>query len=101
MAQEQYSIKERESINVGKPRKYTVVFHNDDFTTMDFVVMVLKEVFYKSEMEAITIMMDVHKKGEGHVGTYPYDLAVSKRNKATSMARDEGFPLKITVQLAD
>ena len=99
MAQEQISIRQHESVNIGRPRKYTVIFHNDDFTTMDFVVKVLKEVFYKSEVEAISIMMDVHKKGTGEVGSYTYDLAITKKDRAISMAREEGFPLRITVQL--
>ena len=98
MAQEKISIRQRESVNIGRPRKYSVIFHNDDFTTMDFVVAVLKEVFYKSDIEAVSIMMDVHKKGKGIVGSYSYDLALTKRDKATAMAREEGFPLKITVQ---
>lgn len=97
MAQEQTNIKQKENINIGRPRKYSVVFHNDDFTTMDFVVKVLKEVFFKSEMDAITIMKDVHKKGKGLVGTYPYDIALTKKERATTMAREEGFPLRISV----
>lgn len=98
MAQEQISIRQHDSVNIGRPRKYSVIFHNDDFTTMDFVVKVLKEVFYKSEVEAVSIMMDVHKKGTGEVGSYPYDLAITKKDRAISMAREEGFPLRITVQ---
>ncbi len=98
MAQEQTIIKQREDVNIGRPRKYSVVFHNDDFTTMDFVVKVLKEVFFKSEMEAVTIMMDVHKKGKGIVGSYSYDIALTKKDRATKMAREEGFPLRISIQ---
>ncbi len=100
MAQEQFNIKQHESVNVRKPRKYFVVFHNDDFTTMDFVVQILKEVFFKSEIDAFTIMMDVHNSGKGVVGTYSYDMAHTKKEKATAMAREEGFPLKITIQPA-
>ncbi|MDE6481125.1 MAG: ATP-dependent Clp protease adaptor ClpS [Muribaculaceae bacterium] len=98
MAQEQISIRQQGSVNIGRPRKYSVIFHNDDFTTMDFVVKVLKDVFYKSEVEAVSIMMDVHKKGVGVVGSYPYDLALTKKDRAIEMAREEGFPLRITVQ---
>ncbi len=98
MAQEQFNIKQHDSVNIGKPRRYFVVLHNDDFTTMDFVVKVLKEVFFKSEIDAISIMMDVHNKGKGEIGTYSYDLAVTKKDKATAMAREEGFTLRITVE---
>ncbi len=100
MAQEQFNIKQHDSVNIGKPRRYNVVIHNDDFTTMDFVVKILKEVFYKSEIDAITIMMDVHNSGKGIVGSYSYDMALTKSDKATAMAREEGFPLRITIQPA-
>lgn len=100
MSQQQFSIQERNSVRLHKPRKYKVIFHNDDFTTMEFVIKVLKEVFYKSEMEAFSIMMDVHKKEKGIVGVYSYDMALSKRDRAIEMAREEGFPLKITVEPA-
>ncbi|MBD5278436.1 MAG: ATP-dependent Clp protease adaptor ClpS [Bacteroides sp.] len=98
MAQENVSFRQRESVDVREPRKYNVIFHNDDFTTMDFVIKVLREVFFKPEMEAISIMMDVHKKGKGVIGTYSYDMALTKKNRAISMAREEGFPLNITIE---
>ncbi len=98
MAKEQSNIRERNRIDIGRPRKYTVVLHNDDFTTMDFVVNLLKEVFYKSPTEAVSIMLDVHKNGKREVGEYSYDMAITKRDRAVEMARNEGFPLKITVQ---
>lgn len=63
----------------------------------DFVVKVLTTVFFKSETEAETLMMSVHKSGSAVVGIYSYDIALSKVRKATDMAREEGFPLKLTV----
>ena len=98
MSQEQYSVKERSRTRTQEPRKYKVIFHNDDFTTMEFVIEVLRTVFYKDAISAHSIMMDVHKKGKGIVGIYSFDLAVTKRNRAVEMAREEGFPLKITVE---
>lgn len=98
MPREQYSVKEKGEVRTREPRRYRVVFHNDDFTTMDFVIMVLKEVFYKSDSDAYSIMMDVHKRGRGIVGIYPYDLAATKRERAVEMAREDGFPLKITIE---
>ena len=80
-----------------EPRRYKVYIHNDDFTTMDFVVKILKVVFFKSEAEAQTIMLNVHHSDKGLVGVYSYDMAVSKMRLATQMARDEGFPLRITI----
>lgn len=100
MSQEQFKVKERDSVRTREPGKYNVIFHNDDFTTMEFVVLVLKEVFYKSEQESYSIMMDVDKRGKGLAGIYTYDLAVTKCDRATEMAREEGFPLKITVEPA-
>ena len=97
MAKEQSSVKERQRTGLREPRRYKVYIHNDDFTTMDFVVKFLKVVFFKSEAEAQTIMLNVHHSDKGLVGVYSYDVAVSKMRLATQMARDEGFPLRITV----
>lgn len=96
MAKQQSSVKERQRIDVREPRRYKVYIYNDDFTTMDFVVKVLMVVFFKSEAEAETIMLMVHRSGKGLVGVYSYDVAVSKVQRATKMARDEGFPLRLT-----
>ena len=98
MAKQQGSIKERERVFTNFPRHYKVIFHNDDFTTMEFVVKVLMEVFYKSESEATAIMLAVHQEGRGVAGIYSYDIALSKANKATAMAKADGFPLRITVE---
>lgn len=96
MPQEQLKIRERQRTNLREPRRYKVTIYNDDFTTMDFVVRVLVEVFFKSETEAQALMLDVHKGGKAVVGVYSYDIALSKVQKATMMARDEGFPLRLT-----
>ena len=77
---------------------YDVVIHNDDFTTMDFVVMILMEIFQKSEVEATQLMLFVHEQGEAVAGTYILDIALSKVDKATSLARQNGFPLKLTTK---
>ena len=98
MAKQQGSVKERERIFTDYPKHYKVIFHNDDFTTMEFVVQVLVEVFFKSQSEANAIMLSVHEQGQGLVGLYSYDMAVSMTNKATAMAREAGFPLRITYE---
>lgn len=97
MEQQQTSVREREEIKLKEPRRYKVIIHNDDFTTMEFVVRVLTAVFYKSATEAETLMMTVHKSGWAVVGIYSYDIAKSKINKATAMARNEGYPLRLTI----
>ena len=98
MAKQQGSVRERERIFTKFPKHYRVIFHNDDFTTMEFVVKVLIEVFFKSQSEATTIMLAVHETGKGVVGLYSYDMAVSMTNRATAMAKAEGYPLRITYE---
>lgn len=98
MPQEQSGVKERQRTRLREPQRYKVIFHNDDFTTMDFVVMVLAVVFHKTEADAERIMLDVHRQGRGVAGIYTYDIAVTKAHKATQMARAEGFPLRLTVE---
>ncbi|MCR4853685.1 MAG: ATP-dependent Clp protease adaptor ClpS [Prevotella sp.] len=98
MPKEQQSTRERQHIDIREPRRYTVTIYNDDFTTMEFVVKVLIEVFFKSKTEAETLMMTVHKSQKAVVGIYTYDIAVSKVQKATRMAREAGFPLRLSCE---
>ena len=85
------------SIDLREPRRFKVTIFNDDFTTMEFVVKILTTVFFKSTMEAEALMMQVHKSESAVIGIYTYDIARSKVQKATRMAREEGFPLRLTV----
>jgi ATP-dependent Clp protease adaptor protein ClpS len=81
-----------------KPKLFKVILHNDDFTTMEFVVFVLMNVFLRSEAEAFTIMMKVHNEGIGVAGTYPYEVATMKSEKALNLARAREYPLLCTVE---
>lgn len=90
--------KERTDINANEPSFYKVIMLNDDFTTMEFVVEILVDIFHKDEVSANTIMMDVHKNGKAVVGRYPYDIAMTKVMKATAKARAEGFPFRLIVE---
>lgn len=101
MPGQQTNIREREDIEIREPRKYNVIFHNDDFTTMDFVVWVLRQVFFLPEDKAIFLMSKVHREGSAVVGSYTYDVAKSKTKKAINLAREKGFPLNISIQPAD
>ncbi len=83
-----------------EPEEYRVLLLNDDFTTMEFVVSVLMTVFHKSIPEATRLMLDVHKKGRATVGIYGYDIAVTKINQVHQLARQNGFPLKCTMEKA-
>jgi len=80
------------------PRRFKVLLHNDDFTTQDFVVRLLLELFGKTQPEAVFIMLIVHRKGVGVAGVYPRDLAETKVAAATRRAREEGHPLLITME---
>ena len=95
MANEQTSVRNRTHTNLREPRRYKVIIYNDDFTTMDFVVHVLTSVFFKTHIEAETLMLKVHQSGSAVVGVYSYDVAASKVRKATMMARDQNFPLRL------
>jgi ATP-dependent Clp protease adaptor protein ClpS len=96
MAKQQSDVRERTRLSHDLPRMYRVIMHNDDFTTMEFVVDVLRKVFFKPEEEANQLMLKVHKEGKAIVGLYTLDIAVSKSQKAMRMARDQGFPFKLT-----
>ncbi|MGL5150018.1 MAG: ATP-dependent Clp protease adaptor ClpS [Clostridium sp.] len=89
---------EKIDIKIKKPKKYKVLMHNDDFTTMEFVVAILMDIFNKSFEESNKIMLDVHDKGKGIAGVYSYDIAYSKINKGMKLAREEGFPFKLTIE---
>ena len=95
MAKQQPAVRDRPRPNLREPRRYKVIIYNDDFTTMEFVVLVLTSVFFKSAEEAEALMLAVHKSGSAVVGIYSYDVAISKVRKATMMAREENFPLRL------
>ena len=98
MPKEQSATRQRERTNLREPRRYKVTIYNDDFTTMEFVVAILVNVFLKSEAEAEALMLQVHHSDKAVVGIYSYDIAVSKVNTATQMAREKNFPLRLTYE---
>lgn len=98
MPKEQSNIKEKSRFELKEPQMYKVIMHNDDFTTMEFVVKVLKVVFHKDETTANQLMLNVHKVGKATIGLYTLDMASSKCNRAMRMAREEGFPFKVTYE---
>lgn len=81
-----------------KPKLFKVFLHNDDFTTMEFVVFVLQYVFNRSDADSITIMLKVHNEGIGIAGIYPYEVASMKSEKAMNLARAREYPLLCTVE---
>ena len=100
MPKESSTLKERSKFGEKEPGRYNVVFHNDDFTPMDFVTLLLVYIFFKSQTEAESLMLKVHNEGKAIVGTYSYDIALSKTTDATDLARKNGFPLRISIHAA-
>jgi ATP-dependent Clp protease adaptor protein ClpS len=94
------AVKERVKTEKQEPTLYKVVLLNDDYTTMEFVVRVLEAVFQKSPAEAYRIMMQVHQDGSGIAGVYPWEVAETKVDTLTSMARRAEFPLRATIEEA-
>ena len=85
----------------AKPQKskvFSVLLHNDDFTTMEFVVFVLEHVFKKARSEAMEIMLSVHYNGLGVAGVYPYEVAYMKQQKAMNLAKSREYPLLVTIE---
>ena len=81
-----------------RPRKFAVVFHNDDFTPMEFVVQVLQAIFHKSQAEASRLMLTVHTEGSAKAGVYTREIAETKSAQTIQSARKEGFPLLVTAE---
>ena len=80
------------------PKLFKVLLHNDDFTTMEFVVFVLQYVFNKVDSEAIVIMLKVHNEGVGVAGIYPYEVAKTKAEKTMNLAKAREYPLLCTIE---
>jgi ATP-dependent Clp protease adaptor protein ClpS len=83
---------------IQEPRLFRVLLHNDNYTTMEFVVAVLMDVFHKSPEEASDIMFSVHEKGIGVCGVYPREIAEFRINMVIRRARQAGFPLLCTME---
>ena len=94
------AVQERTNTKKQEPVAYKVILLNDDYTTMEFVIRVLESVFLKSPAEAYRVMMNVHQQGRGLAGVYPWELAETKVDSVTLLAREAGFPLKATIEEA-
>ena len=101
--EENHDFEESESNALGEVEKKTaplfrVLMHNDDYTTMEFVVNALETIFNKNATEANQIMLNIHLKGAGMCGVYPFEIAETKADKVHRSAAEEGFPLKCSVE---
>jgi ATP-dependent Clp protease adaptor protein ClpS len=87
-----------EKSKVQKPPLYKIIMHNDDYTTMEFVILVLKKFFLKSDGQANEIMLSVHQKGSGICGTYTFEVAETKIIHVNRFSKENGHPLKVTLE---
>jgi ATP-dependent Clp protease adaptor protein ClpS len=94
--EEDIDVEERQKTSV--PKRFKVIFHNDDYTTMEYVIEVLRRFFHKGETEALHVMLTVHKKGKALAGIYPRDVAETKVAEVIDEARQEGMPLLLTAE---
>lgn len=88
----------KEKLKVDEPSMYDVIFLNDEVTTFDFVMKVLKQIFNKTNDQALALTKHIHEEGKGVVGTYLHEIAEQKGIETTVLARDEGFPLQVKIQ---
>lgn len=86
-----------ERIVVAPPRRWQVWLYNDDTTTMEFVVLVLMQIFHRSFEEAQKIMMSIHTNGKGIAGVYTHEIASQKKDETVAVARSNGFPLRVEI----
>ncbi|MFN8542956.1 MAG: ATP-dependent Clp protease adaptor ClpS [Candidatus Binatia bacterium] len=94
----QVATRTRPKAEVKRPRRYRVLLHNDDYTTMEFVVWVLMTVFHHDEARAMEIMLHVHKAGVGVAGVYPHEIAEARVAKVIALAREHEYPLLCSME---
>jgi Uncharacterized conserved protein len=94
----QSTVQKRHKVKLKKPNKWKVLFHNDDITTMELVISILRAIFGHDHSTSEKITMQIHNEGAGVAGVYNYEIAEQKGIEATNMARTEGSPLRITLE---
>lgn len=95
---DQGAVLEKAAPKTEKPRQYKVVLHNDDYTTMEFVLKILESVFGRSPAEAYRVMMQVHTGGVGVAGVYSHEVAETKVSVTHERAREAGHPLRCSME---
>jgi ATP-dependent Clp protease adaptor protein ClpS len=96
----QLDLLEREEVKAKRPSMWNIVFYNDDYTPMDFVIFVVTKAFHRSTEEALALTLAVHTQGKGIAGTYTFEVAEQKQCEVLSMAKIEKHPLRVEVEPA-
>ena len=92
------AIAEKTKKKLEKPKMFKVLLHNDDYTTMEFVVAVLREIFHHNEASAMRIMLHVHQNGIGVAGIYTFEVAETRVRKTLALAKEAQYPLMCTME---
>lgn len=95
---QQQDLSPEKQLRKATPKLFRVFMHNDDYTTMDFVIEVLQSIFHKESAEATLLMLRIHRSGQALCGLYPFEIAETKVSKVHSQARSAGFPLRCTLE---
>src|SRR5690349_3182931 len=98
LEEEELGVATEETTKVERPPLFTVLLHNDDYTTMDFVVYILEVIFLHSAESAREIMMHVHQRGIGVAGLFPYETAEAKVAETHALAEENDFPLRCSIE---
>lgn len=86
------------ALALEEPKMFKVLLHNDDYTSMDFVVEILAEIFHKNQIEAEKIMLQIHDKGKAICGVYSFEIAQTKAQQVKQKAKQNDFPLLATIE---
>ncbi len=89
----------KSEVELKEPPLYRVILHNDDYTTMDFVVEILETIFLKTKEEAIGLMLKIHNEGKAVCGVYTFEIAETKAQQVKQLARENSFPLLATIEI--
>jgi ATP-dependent Clp protease adaptor protein ClpS len=95
------SVEVLDRVTMQAPKMWNVILYNDDKTTMEFVILVLMQIFHKSFDDASEIMMNIHETGRGIAGTYSNEVATQKRDETIAAARSNNFPLNCEIEIND
>jgi ATP-dependent Clp protease adaptor protein ClpS len=86
------------ALELEQPQMFKVLLHNDDYTSMDFVIEVLSGIFHKNQAQAEQIMLQIHEKGKAICGVYSFEIAQTKAQQVKQRAKQNEFPLLATIE---